>query len=152
MKITMTRDDVTGAELTESQEIKITVGDASGTLDLGPDSFAALVSLANGEGPAKLAALLAPHVAPVKRGRKTSGTRDGKPDATTGATPDEIRTWAKSQGIAVNERGRVPADVRERYRDAHSGKSAMVATPASMDAESAESATDTDASGKTARK
>lgn len=135
MKITSTRDDVTGAELAESQEIKLTVGDASGTLDLGPDSIAALTALVNGEGSGLLAALLAP-AGPAVRQRRGSasasrgGSRDGKPDPATGATPEEIRAWATSQGIAVNSRGRVPADVREKYRLAHSGSPAPAETPA----------------------
>lgn len=146
MKITMTRDDVTGAELADSQEIPIKVGDVSGTLDLGPDSLAALISLANGEGPGKLAALLAP-VAPVRRGRKSgsgSGARDGKPDPVTGASPDDIRKWAATQGITVNARGRVPAEVREKYRVAHAGKPApaTASAPASVPDASAKTALD----------
>ncbi len=35
--------------------------------------------------------------------------------------PGAIRAWAKSQGIAVSERGRVPADVVKRYQAAHPG-------------------------------
>ena len=27
----------------------------------------------------------------------------------------EIRAWAKEQGLAVNERGRIPADIVEKY-------------------------------------
>ena len=133
MKITMTRDDVTGAELTDSQEVPIKVGDVSGTLDLGPDSLAALISLANGEGPGKLSALLAP-MTPARRGRKPgsgSGARDGKPDPVTGASPDDIRKWAATQGITVNARGRVPADVREKYRVAHASGPAPASAPAS---------------------
>jgi len=31
----------------------------------------------------------------------------------------KIREWAKSQGMAVSERGRVAADIREAYEKAH---------------------------------
>lgn len=132
MKITTTRDDITGRELTESQETKITVGDVTGTLDLSPDSLAALLALASGEGPAKLTALLAPPVPfTARRTRKGSGgNRDGKPDPVTGATPEEIRAWAEQQGITVSKRGRVPSDVRDRYITAHGGNAASAASTA----------------------
>lgn len=31
----------------------------------------------------------------------------------------EIRSWAKSQGISVNERGRIPGDIVRRYDATH---------------------------------
>jgi Lsr2 len=31
----------------------------------------------------------------------------------------DIRSWAKQRGIAVNERGRIPAQVVQQYEDAH---------------------------------
>jgi len=34
----------------------------------------------------------------------------------------EIRAWAKSQNIKVNERGRIPAEVVEAYDKAHSSR------------------------------
>lgn len=36
-------------------------------------------------------------------------------------TPAEIRTWARSVGLEVSDRGRIPADVRRRYDAAHDG-------------------------------
>ncbi|MEN1974099.1 exonuclease domain-containing protein [Cellulomonas sp. P4] len=38
----------------------------------------------------------------------------------SGASPAEIRDWARRQGITVSDRGRLPADVIVRYRHAHS--------------------------------
>ena len=35
------------------------------------------------------------------------------------ATPAQVRAWARSKGIKVNERGRIAADVVERYEAAH---------------------------------
>ncbi|GLZ06062.1 Lsr2 family protein [Actinomadura sp. NBRC 104412] len=47
-------------------------------------------------------------------GRKTAtraaGTRERSAD---------IRAWAKSMGIPVNDRGRIPANVLEKYEAAH---------------------------------
>ena len=40
-------------------------------------------------------------------------------DADAGPSQREIRAWAKAEGIAVNPRGSVSADVRARYLEAH---------------------------------
>lgn len=37
------------------------------------------------------------------------------------ATATEIRTWARAEGIEVNERGKIGAGVRRAYDDAHGG-------------------------------
>jgi hypothetical protein len=39
--------------------------------------------------------------------------------ASTGTTPAQIRAWAKSRGIKVNERGRISADIVAKYEAAH---------------------------------
>jgi hypothetical protein len=39
--------------------------------------------------------------------------------ASGGATPAQIRAWAKSRGIKVNERGRISADIVAKYEAAH---------------------------------
>ena len=36
-----------------------------------------------------------------------------------GTNPAVVREWAKSQGIAVNERGRISAELRAKYDAAH---------------------------------
>ncbi|MFC6885926.1 MULTISPECIES: histone-like nucleoid-structuring protein Lsr2 [Actinomadura] len=60
-------------------------------------------------------------VAPFKdRARKA---RSSRPQAGRAARSRErsaeIREWAKSAGIKVNERGRIPANVVEKYEAAH---------------------------------
>lgn len=37
----------------------------------------------------------------------------------TEATPAQIREWAKAQNISVGDRGRISADLREKYKAAH---------------------------------
>ncbi|MEV3872201.1 Lsr2 family protein [Streptomyces sp. NPDC049906] len=70
----------------------------------------------------KLRGLLEPY---VKGGRRTGGRSTGgrgKARATaSGSSQDtaQIRAWAKENGHKVNDRGRVPADVRQAYEDAH---------------------------------
>jgi hypothetical protein len=62
----------------------------------------------------------------VKGGRRTGGRSAGGRGkaraAATGGSGQEtaqIRAWAKENGYEVNDRGRVPANIRQAYDDAH---------------------------------
>jgi hypothetical protein len=59
----------------------------------------------------------------VKNGRRTGGRAGGRGRRTvaSGGSQDtaKIRAWAKENGYDVNDRGRVPATVREAYEKAH---------------------------------
>ncbi len=56
----------------------------------------------------------------VGHARKAQGARGGRRarGASTGKSA-EIRTWARQQGLAVNERGRIPADLAAKFEAAH---------------------------------
>ncbi|MCX4731338.1 Lsr2 family protein [Streptomyces sp. NPDC059832] len=69
----------------------------------------------------KLRGLLEPY---TKGGRRTGGRASagrGKGRAVTGGNKDtaEIRKWARENGHNVNDRGRVPAEIREAYEKAN---------------------------------
>jgi hypothetical protein len=69
----------------------------------------------------KLRGLLEPY---LKGGRRTGGRSSGgrgKARAAAGSSQDtaQIRAWAKENGYEVNDRGRVPANIRQAYEDAH---------------------------------
>ncbi|MFF8610326.1 Lsr2 family protein [Streptomyces sp. NPDC015346] len=69
----------------------------------------------------KLRALLEPYTKSGRRtGGRTAGTR-GKGRVATGGSPDtaKIRAWAKENGYNVNDRGRVPAEIKAAYEDAN---------------------------------
>ncbi|MGI5196923.1 histone-like nucleoid-structuring protein Lsr2 [Streptomyces sp. CA-288835] len=64
----------------------------------------------------------------VKAGRKTGGraaagtrsraaSKPARPDGEP--TPEEYRAWARKNGLDVNDRGRVPASVKEAYAAAN---------------------------------
>lgn len=80
------------------------------------------LSEANARG---LREALAPFLAVA---RKTSGTRrttakrgsTSRRKSDSGASANEIRAWAISQGMNVSARGRVSAEVREAYENQHS--------------------------------
>ncbi|MEU1800150.1 Lsr2 family protein [Streptomyces sp. NPDC019937] len=60
----------------------------------------------------------------TKGGRRTGGRASGgrgKARAASGSGQDtaKIRAWAKENGYEVNDRGRVPATVREAYEKAN---------------------------------
>ncbi|MCP3822329.1 Lsr2 family protein [Streptomyces sp. A3M-1-3] len=70
----------------------------------------------------KLRGLLEPY---TKSGRRTGGraaTGRGKGRAVAaggGKDTAEIRAWAKANNYSVNDRGRVPAEIREAYEKAN---------------------------------
>lgn len=61
----------------------------------------------------------------VKAGRRTGrvsgGRGKGRSAASGGSSQDtaKIRAWAKENGYEVNDRGRVPANIREAYEKAN---------------------------------
>ncbi|MEY9847631.1 Lsr2 family protein [Streptacidiphilus sp. MAP5-3] len=100
-------------------------GEADETVTFALDGVAYEIDLTHGNA-GKLRELLAPY---TDKGRKQSGRagaragRGGRAAAVrpVGGNPDtaKIRAWAKEQGYEVNERGRVPSNVREAYEKAH---------------------------------
>lgn len=99
-------DDLTGAEAPDAEEYRVRLGDIDGDLHLTASSHAALAALVNGEGAGKLTALLTPRKAPSRA-------------PGSGASAAKIRAWADANGIELRERGRIPAEIREKYNAAN---------------------------------
>ncbi|MFB6619122.1 Lsr2 family protein [Streptomyces sp. NPDC085524] len=100
-------DDLDGGEADETV-----------TFALDGKTYEIDLTTANAE---KLRGLLDPY---TKGGRRTGGRATAargakaRAAATAGSTDTaEIRAWAKAQGLNVNDRGRVPADIREAYEN-----------------------------------
>ncbi|MFF5257033.1 Lsr2 family protein [Streptomyces leeuwenhoekii] len=105
--IVLLTDDLDGGEADET--LTFSVDDKSYEIDL---------SHTNAD---KLRKALEPFIAAGRKtGRASAGTRSR---ATTpkngGADPTAIRAWAKVHGYEVNDRGRVPAHIREAYEKAN---------------------------------
>ncbi|KUH37889.1 MULTISPECIES: histone-like nucleoid-structuring protein Lsr2 [Streptomyces] len=69
----------------------------------------------------KLRTLLEPYTKSGRRtGGRTAGGR-GKGRAAANGSQDtaKIRAWAKENGYNVNDRGRVPAEIKQAYEDAN---------------------------------
>ncbi|MFJ9729646.1 Lsr2 family protein [Streptomyces sp. NPDC101209] len=103
--ITQVLDDLDGSE-------------ASETIVFGLDGKTYEIDL-NDKNAAKLRKAFAPY---VEKGRKVNQPRVGRRgtagrDAADG-DPTLIRMWAKENGYEVNERGRVPKDIKEAYAKA----------------------------------
>jgi hypothetical protein len=75
----------------------------------------------SGKHAAKLRKDLEPFVQHARRARPKAAVK-GVRQARTQNNRErsaEIREWARSQGIQVNDRGRIPATVIEQYENAH---------------------------------
>jgi Lsr2 len=90
---------------------------AEGTVLFGLDGTQYEIDLSTSHAK-ELRTALAPF---IEAGRKVAGTqrraRQTGPEAPRSINAD-VRAWARARGLAVNERGRVPADVLARYRAA----------------------------------
>ncbi|MFD5319370.1 Lsr2 family protein [Streptomyces sp. NPDC127098] len=105
--VTIYSDDLTGEESTEIDSHRFGLDGVEYEIDLTPESFD------------KLLDALAPFMdkgRKLGRGRKApAAAKRSAPDVDTAA----IREWAKENGLEVNDRGRVPANIREAYEKAH---------------------------------
>ncbi|MFJ2006711.1 histone-like nucleoid-structuring protein Lsr2 [Streptomyces chartreusis] len=92
--------------------------EASETIVFGLDGKTYEIDL-NDKNATKLRKALEPY---VDKGRKLNQTRGGKRAGAGRIAGDsdtaQIRAWAKENGYEVNDRGRVPADIKEAYAKA----------------------------------
>ena len=61
---------------------------------------------------------LAPYIEHARKAGRLSVSRSGRTAANRQRSGD-VRAWAKEHGLAVSERGRIPASVMERYQAAN---------------------------------
>jgi len=95
-------------------------GDAEGTVWFGLDGTAYEIDLSAGNA-AKLRMVLGPYLAAGRKASSPSGRAGqgrGRRPVPDGVNSVEVRDWAKANNVDVNDRGRVPASVIARYREA----------------------------------
>jgi hypothetical protein len=89
-------------------------GEADGTVRFGLDGSEYEIDLSAKHADA-LRKALAPYLGAARRVSGSAARRPGRSGRraanTDGANPTAVREWAKSQGIEVKDRGRVPADL-----------------------------------------
>ncbi|AZM51759.1 hypothetical protein DMA15_03505 [Streptomyces sp. WAC 01529] len=102
-------DDLTGEESEEIGTHTILVNGAGVEIDLTPDNYDDLLER------------LSPYLTAdgARRVRGTAGKSKGRKASSDGPRAEDVRTWARENGYEVNDRGRVPASVREAYDKAH---------------------------------
>lgn len=101
-------DDLDGSEADE--QVEFAVDGRSYEIDL---------SAANS---ARLRDALAPFISAARRsgGRRTpSGAAPAPRSSTDREQNQAIREWAQQQGMTISERGRIPSNVLEAYREKH---------------------------------
>lgn len=98
-------------------------GEAEETVTFGLDGALYEMDL-NAANAAKLREALAPftEVARKATARQGRGRRGSARTAPTRERSAEIRSWAKSMGKPVNERGRIPAAIVAEFEAANPGK------------------------------
>ena len=98
-------DDLDGSEATE--QVEFAVDGRSYQIDL---------SAANS---AKFREALAPFMSAARRGgRRATPAAPSRP-ASDREQNQAIREWAAAQGMKISERGRIPSNVLEAYRNSH---------------------------------
>lgn len=103
-------DDLTNQESEEVSTHTFSLNGVNYEIDLSPESYD------------KLADALGPFIQAGHKTGRTTKSGGGKSHGRTtqdGASAEEIRRWARSKGIEVNDRGRVPATIRTQYEAAH---------------------------------
>ena len=100
-------------------------GPAEETVTFGLDGVSYEIDL-NESNAQKMRDFLAPYVASARRGSGRGGAngasrgrgRGRSAGSRSGGNNAEIREWAKSNGMQVSDRGRIPASVVEAYEQA----------------------------------
>ena len=94
--------------------------DADVTVRFALDEIAYEIDL-NKSNDAKLRKALAPFIEHARKSsvaKRVPAQRGSRSAANRNRTRD-VREWAKGQGMTVNDRGRIPADVLAEYEAAH---------------------------------
>jgi len=103
-KVTVTlQDDLDGGRADET--VRFAIGGTGYEIDLSTSNAAAFRRQ------------LVPFIAHARKAGRGPRRQPGRSAASRERSGD-IREWAKDQGIAVSERGRIPASVVEQYRAA----------------------------------
>jgi hypothetical protein len=95
-------------------------GEAEGTVRFGLDGTEYEIDLST-ENAEALRKALARY---IEAGRRAAGSpqrrpgRSGRRASANGVNTTEVREWAKSQGIEVKDRGRVPAELVVKFQAA----------------------------------
>jgi hypothetical protein len=107
-------------KVTVALEDDLTGGPADQTVRFAFDGTEYEIDL-SAKNAAAFSKLLAPY---IEHGRKTGRAQARRAGRTASSRQrsGDIRAWAKEHGLAVSERGRIPASVAEQYHAAGGGR------------------------------
>jgi len=107
-------------KVTVALEDDLTGGPADETVRFAVDGTGYEIDL-SAKNAAAFDKLLAPYIEHARKAGRAPGRRAGR-TASTRQRSGDIRAWAKEHGLAVSERGRIPASVVEQYHAAGGGR------------------------------
>ena len=105
--VTIYTDDLTGAASDEVSTHMFSLNGVNYEIDLTPENYD------------KLDAALRPFIESGRKQGRTKVTAQVRRNAADGPSAEEVRAWARENGFEVNDRGRVPREIREAFEAAH---------------------------------
>jgi hypothetical protein len=106
-------------KVTIALEDDLTGGPAEQTVRYAFDGTDYEIDL-NAKNAAAFGKQLAPYIEHARKAGRAQPRRGGRPSVNRQRSGD-VRAWAKEHGLAVSERGRIPASVLEQYQAAANG-------------------------------
>ncbi|AZM47841.1 hypothetical protein DMB38_20450 [Streptomyces sp. WAC 06738] len=100
-------DDLTGEKSDEVSTHAFSLNGVEYEIDLTPDNYD------------KLDEALRPFIEKGRKVGRSKGAGRARKAATDGPSAEEVRTWARANGHEVNDRGRVPREIRAAFDAAH---------------------------------
>ena len=107
-------------KVTVALEDDLTGGPADETVRFAVDGTGYEIDL-SARNAAAFGKLLAPYIEHARKAGRAQGRRAGRA-ASSRQRSGDMRAWAKEHGLAVSERGRLPASVVEQYHAAGGGR------------------------------
>jgi hypothetical protein len=94
--------------------------DAAGTARFGLQgaSFEIDLSKKNAD---KLARILEPYIAAARKASSAGSRRPASKPGAAGPNPAAVREWARTEGMEVKDKGRVPAELIVKFQAANPG-------------------------------
>ncbi|MGY4967501.1 histone-like nucleoid-structuring protein Lsr2 [Streptomyces sp. 900105245] len=105
--VTVYTDDLTGSESEEVQTHTFSLDGVNYEIDLVSENYDRLFEA------------LAPFISSGRKLGRTRGAVKLPKQTPQGPSAEQVRAWARENNYQVNDRGRVPADIREAYAKAH---------------------------------
>ena len=107
-------------KVTVALEDDLSGGPADETVRFAVDGTGYEIDL-SAKNAAAFGKLLAPYLEHARKAGRAQARRAGRTGSSRQRSGD-IRAWAKEHGLAVSERGRIPAGVLEQYHAAAGGR------------------------------